>query len=223
MIEAGGKILFTCSLAFLLTAASGAHAESTEPAPQPAEATPASSSAQASHELADSWLVPSLHAAGLMTVMRLGEAVIWPDPFADTDLHRIGQSYERAYTKPPLWDSDRPAFEWDGDPWYVNTIGHGLFGSELFLRARTCQKTVVEALVFTAIGSTLWEYGFEANAVRPSALDLVYTPVAGLVFGEARYIGWRAAAQIENRGWRRVLMVLVDPFGELERAAGTPC
>lgn len=170
-----------------------------------------------------SWTIPSLHALGLMTTMRLGEAVIWPEPFADTDLARMGRSYEAAYTQPPKWDSSRRAFEWDGDPWWVNSIGHALFGSELYLRARTCHHGVLPALAFTAIGSTVWEYGFEANGVRPSALDLWYTPAAGLVLGEARYQGWRLARGIGDRTWRGLLTGVLDPFGELERWAGTKC
>ena len=170
-----------------------------------------------------SWTIPSLHALGLMTTMRLGEAVIWPEPFADTDLGRIGRSYRAAFTQAPKWDSDRAAFEWDGDPWWVNSVGHALFGSELYLRARSCRNGVLPALAFTALGSTVWEYGFEANGVRPSALDLWYTPAAGLVLGEARYQTWRLARGIADPTWRGLLTGVLDPFGELERWAGTKC
>jgi hypothetical protein len=174
-------------------------------------------------ELEESWTVPTLHGLGLMTTMRLTEALIWPEPFAETNLSLWLDGYEEAFTRPPKWDSSRRAFEWDGDPWYVNAVGHALFGSELHLRARTCRKSVVEALLFTAAGSAVWEYAFEANRVRPSALDLWYTPAAGLVLGEARLALWSAAAGLEHRTWRGVLMAVFDPFGELERALGTPC
>lgn len=167
--------------------------------------------------------MPSLHGLGLMTAMRLTEAVIWPDPFAETSLSRAGESYEEAFTRPPKWDSSERAFEWDGDPWYVNGIGHALFGSELYLRARTCHNGVLPSLLFTVAGSTLWEYGFEANAVRPSGFDLWYTPAAGLVLGEARYALWSSARTLRDRNWRSVLTTVLDPFGELERALGTPC
>ena len=60
---------------------------------------------------------------------------------------------------------------------------------------------------------------FEANGVRPSGQDLVYTPLAGIVIGEARYQAWRAAAGIENRTLRTSLRILFDPLGEFERAA----
>jgi len=170
-----------------------------------------------------SLVIPTLHALGLMTAMRVGEAIIWPEPFAHTDASEMGRSYRDAFTHWPKFDPDRPAFEWDGDPWYVNGIGHALFGSELYLRARTCKNGVLPALIFAAAASSVWEYGFEANEVRPSALDLVYTPAAGLVLGEARFIGWRAARRIGDPGWRAVWTTLLDPFGELERGIGTRC
>lgn len=171
----------------------------------------------------ESWAVPVVHGLGVMVGMRIGAALIWPDPFADTDGAQIRRSYHDAWTKAPVWDSSRDAFEWDGDAWHINVLGHAAFGSELYLRARTCKKNVLEALVLTAAGSTLWEYGFEANAVRPSGLDLWYTPLSGLVLGEARFWGWSAADRIRSRSWRGVVRAVLDPFGELERLAGTPC
>ena len=105
----------------------------------------------------------------------------------------------------------------------MNAVGHGLFGSELYLRARTCKKNVIESLLLTTLASTVWEYGFEASGVRPSALDLGYTPLAGLAFGEARYLGWSLGSALENRTWRTVVTSVFDPFGELERAFGTRC
>ena len=169
------------------------------------------------------WVVPTVHALGLMTGMRIGAAILWPEPFADTSLSRMGESYERAYTTWPRWESERHFFEWDGDHWSINAVGHGLFGSELYLRARTCGQSPPLALAFTAAGSAVWEYGFEANAVQPSALDLVYTPAAGIVFGELRYFGWTAASRLNHRTWRGILKAVLDPLGEFERALGTVC
>jgi len=163
--------------------------------------------------------VPTLHAAGLFTVMRGTEAVLWPDPFAFTEIDHWPHRYGEAFSKPPLFDTSRPAFEWDGDRWTTNVIGHGLLGSELYLRARTCHFGWAGSLLFTAAASTTWEYVFEANGVRPSGQDLVYTPLAGIVIGEARYQAWRAAAGIENRTLRTSLRILFDPLGEFERAA----
>jgi hypothetical protein len=204
--------------ALLLLAAMGG------PAPAWAESPSAeAATTPAPAELERSWLVPGAHALGLMITMRAGEAVIWPDPFADLSWERLSSSYSAAYTQPPKWDGSRAAFEWDGDPWPVNVVGHGLFGSELYMRARTCGHAPPAALLFTTLGSAFWEYGVEASAVRPSALDLWYTPLAGIVLGELRYLGWNAARGLNDRSLGRVLMVVFDPLGELERTAGTRC
>jgi hypothetical protein len=171
------------------------------------------------HEL--EWAPPVLHATSLFMVMRATETVLWPDPFANFDPDFVGARYEDAYTLPPKFDATRSAFEWDGDHWTINVLGHGLLGSELYLRARTCHFGWAGSLGFTAAASAVWEYGFEANGVRPSAQDLIYTPLAGLVLGEARF---RAARALEGQGgFAGVLRVALDPFGEAERALGSPC
>jgi len=172
-------------------------------------------------DLESSWTVPILHGLSLMTLMRATETLIWPDPFAKLD--HAGENYARAFSEPPLWDSSESAFEWDGDPWWLNAGGHALFGSEIYMRARICRRNPIEALLLTTAASTLWEYGFEANAVQPSALDLVYTPFAGLLLGEARYTLWSSARRIGSRSWRGVLTTVLDPLGELERSLGTRC
>jgi hypothetical protein len=169
----------------------------------------------------ESWLVPSLHALGLMSVMRGTETFLWPEPFANTA--RFGYHYEQAYTRPPLFDTSRPLFEADGDRWPLNVIGHGLFGSELYLRARACRKPLWQALLFTGAASTTWEYAFEANGVRPSGLDLVYTPLAGLVLGEGRFQLLQLARTLRPGAGRTSLKWVADPLGELERSLGTPC
>jgi hypothetical protein len=166
---------------------------------------------------------PVLHALGLMTTMRLSEAYLWPQPFAETAPTTLGRHYHAAYSQPPRWDGARPLFEADGDRWQINVLGHGLFGSELYLRARTCHFRPWQALLFTGLASATWEYGFEANGVRPSALDLVFTPTAGLVLGEARFQGWKAARGLAPGALRTTLTVVLDPLGELERLAGSPC
>jgi Domain of unknown function (DUF3943) len=166
---------------------------------------------------------PIVHALALMTAMRVSEAYLWPTPFAETKPLTIALHYNQAYSRPPLWDSGRPLFEEDGDRWQINVVGHALFGSELYLRARTCRLPLWQALLFTGLASATWEYGIEASGVRPSALDLTFTPVAGLVLGETRFVAWRAARRLEPGPLRSTLSALVDPLGDLERALGTPC
>ena len=159
----------------------------------------------------------------MLTTMRVTEAYLWPQPFAETGRFAWGLHYHAAFSKPPRWDSSRPLFEADGDRWQINVIGHGLLGSELYLRARTCRRPPWQALLFTGVASAAWEYGFEANGVRPSGLDLLLTPASGLLLGEARYFVWSSAQGMRRGALRSVLSALVDPIGDLERALGTPC
>lgn len=167
--------------------------------------------------------VPLLHSTAMFFAMRATEAALWPKPFAHITLKRWGRHYREALTRPPLFDANTRAFEWDHDHWTLNVVGHGLLGSELYFRPRRCGASPLAALAFATGASLAWEYAFEGNGVRPSALDLVYTPLAGLVLGEGRYWGWRAASGVQSRPLRIALRVLFDPLGEFERGFGAAC
>jgi hypothetical protein len=167
------------------------------------------------------YVVPIVHDLAVLTVVRAAETVIWPEPFARPS--QFGPRYEEAYTRPPVFDASRRIMEWDGDPWYVNAIGHPLLGSELYLRPRSCRVPWHGALAFVTVASTVWEYGFEANGARPSALDLVWTPLAGAALGEVRFQIVRASTGIASRGLRATVRAIADPFGEIERAMGAVC
>ena len=81
-------------------------------------------------------------AAGPATLPAESPPVITPEPTADLVVplgHAVALSSHRA-------------LEWDGDPWYVNTLGHGLFGSELYLRARMCHALGCRATKNTSSG-----------------------------------------------------------------------
>lgn len=125
---------------------------------------------------------------------------------------------------PPKFDRHRSFMQWDGDRWEINVIGHGLLGSELYLRPRRCGMGWLGSFAIAAGASTIWEYGIEANGVRPSAVDLVYTPLSGILFGEVRFQAWRAADAIGNRAWRTLLRGVFDPVGEFDTSLlNAPC
>jgi hypothetical protein len=112
-----------------------AFADDAQPAGENA-ALPAVRPAQAETST-ESWTIPTVHGLGLFVTLRLTEAYLYPDPFAETRLSIVGDHYAEAFTRPPKFDTSKPAFEWDGDPWPINVVGHALMGSELYLRART--------------------------------------------------------------------------------------
>ena len=167
------------------------------------------------------WTPPILNAVALFATLRITESFLWPDPFARTQY--FGDRYLETFTKPPLFDADRPAFRWDGDSIALNVVGHGLMGSELYLRARTCAFGWAGSLAFAAGASAVWEYAFEGNGVRPSAQDLVYTPLMGLALGELRYFVWSRARRSDAGPSVRWLRYVFDPIGEFERVLGSPC
>ena len=169
-----------------------------------------------------SWAVPALHAAGLLLGQRVAAMRLWPHAFSLEDGERNLEHLRVAYTRPPVFDPRRQLFEWDGDRWEINFFGHGLMGSELYLRARQCGHGFAASLAFTAVGAIAWEYGVEVWNSRPSANDLLWTPLGGALLGELRFVTWELAGALP-RGARGVVRAVVDPFGELERGLGTPC
>ena len=161
--------------------------------------------------------MPSLHSAGLLAATRLGLSLTWPDAFAVTPVRRNWATFRGSWSSPPEWRSDAPAFESDGDPWPINLVGHGLLGSELYLRHRETSHGPWVSLAATTAWSLVWEYGVEAWHKPPSGIDLAWTPLAGVLLGEARYravLGLRDGAPA---AWRHVLLYVVDPLAQLER------
>ena len=127
-------------------------------------------------------------------------------------------------SRPPVFRRDRSLLESDGDPWTVNVIGHGLFGSEIYLRSRQCGGAPLTAFAWTAGASIAWEYALEGSVKRPSAIDLAWTPiVGGLVLGELRFRAYRSLHSEDPGLLRRIARGLLDPLGSLERAAGAGC
>lgn len=168
--------------------------------------------------------VVAVHSATVLLGMRLGAALLWPADYGPGALGQAPGHLREAFSRPPLFRSDRPLLESDGDPWAINVFGHGLFGSEIYLRSRQCGGAPLEALAWTAGASVAWEYVLEGSVKRPSAIDLAWTPiVGGLVFGELRFRAWRSLGADDPGVLRRIGRALLDPLGSLERAAGTRC
>jgi hypothetical protein len=199
-------------------------APSSTPLSAPASATETSVGATVVTAPRPVWLVPSLHAAGVLVGMRVAVTALWPRFYDLSSLGRDGAQLRLAYTEPPDFRRDRPLLESDGDPWTINVLGHGLFGSEVYGRARQCGSGPLGALTLTAATTAAWEYGLEAINKRPSAVDLVVTPILGLALGEGRYQALRWLRRRPESRLRRVVSVVVDPLGSAERAwLGTRC
>lgn len=163
---------------------------------------------------APAWRVPAAHAGGLLVGMRVAVGVLWPEAYDPTRFRLESEQLRLAYTRPPELLADRNLLESDGDPWWLNGFGHGLFGSEIYGRTRQCGHAPLAAFLAAAAVSVAWEYGLEAPHKRPSAIDLVWTPVAGGLLGEGRF---RLHRWLKARGSAAWLLFAVDPLGESER------
>jgi len=168
--------------------------------------------------------IVAAHTGGVLLGMRIGTALLWPADYGPGALRRAPGHLREAISRPPLFRTDRSLLASDGDPWTVNVIGHGFFGSEIYLRSRQCGGAPLEALAWTAGASVAWEYGLEGTVKRPSAIDLAWTPiVGGLVVGELRFHAYRWLDPNRGGVLRQILRTMLDPFGSLERAAGAGC
>lgn len=161
------------------------------------------------------WLIPSAHAAGVLLASRVGAGLIWPDGFSVADARF--STFKQAWTRPPLFREDEAFFEWDSDGWPINALGHGLMGSEIYLRHRQARFSLATAAAMTLIWTAVWEYLIEAPHKRPSSVDLVWTPAGGLLLGEARHELFCWVRQMRRSTWRGVLLYVIDPIGQLER------
>jgi hypothetical protein len=187
----------------------------TADSPRPANQTPL-----VAPEPRPTLLVPLAHTAALIAGMRGSLSFLWPDHFNPLRFRENASNFRVAWTSFPDYDRRRRLFESDGDPWLINGVGHGLFGSEVYQRMRRCGHDPMAAFAATAIVSTAWEYGIEAFHQRPSAIDLVWAPLGGALIGEGRYQLFRLIERSERGGavLRRAGMILLDPFGEAERS-----
>ena len=168
--------------------------------------------------------IVAAHAGGILLGMRLGSALLWPADYGPRALGDAPAHLREAVSRPPVFRRDRSLLESDGDPWTVNVIGHGLFGSEIYLRSRQCGGAPLAAFAWTAGASIAWEYALEGSVKRPSAIALAWTPiVGGLVLGELRFRAYRALHSEDPGLLRRIARGLLDPLGSLERAAGAGC
>lgn len=93
----------------------------------------------------------------------------WRDP---------DHEFEDGFTQPPAWDKDDPVFDY---------VLHPLVGAEYYLVARNRGWDLWGSLAYSAALSAFYEYIPENMVQQPSAVDLLVTPLAGALLGEARY------------------------------------
>jgi hypothetical protein len=135
----------------------------------------------------------------------------------------ISECHEDENFRSASWDNLTEAWEKgpksDEDDWEWNYLAHPLWGSETYLRSRAQGLDCLEAFLFSAGASVVWEFGMESWSQRPSSQDLVITPAAGMILGELRFRVKRYL--IEQEGvMSGILLVVLDPLQSLTEGIG---
>ena len=170
----------------------------------------------ADYPLAVRITAPIGHILIVDAAMYFTMAGIWPTAFSPAQSNR--SQFKKTWTSPPHWDRHGSLFELDGDPWPINAVMHGLYGSEAWLTARNFGHNPAIAFIYSAGAAFTWEYLIEGWFQQPSAIDLMWTPFAGAVIGELRYQLLKIAnKKISIKGLKITVMTIIDPIGQLER------
>ena len=125
----------------------------------------------------------------------------------------LWKNFTGAFKSPPTWDSN---------PWYINYVGHPLFGSEAFLLARNRGYSFFESFMYCNAISALWEFGIESwSGGHPSIQDLfIGTCEMGSLLGELRFQGKNKLMEKSSKKWYdKMSIILLDPSDAAYRAA----
>jgi hypothetical protein len=104
----------------------------------------------------------------------------------------------------------------DEDHWWINYVTHPYWGGAYYIRARERGFERGQSFLYSALLSTLFEFGAEALFEQPSYQDLVVTPVAGYLVGYYLFepLRERIRARPGAPDWTdKTLLFLTDPLG----------
>jgi hypothetical protein len=110
---------------------------------------------------------------------------------------------------------------WDEDKWWINYVLHPYWGGTYYIRAQERGFTPAQSFLFSALLSTMYEFGVEALFEAPSYQDLIVTPVVGALVGQFLFAPLREhiRAQPGEPGWGgKTVLFLTDPMGVLNVA-----
>ena len=115
------------------------------------------------------------------------------------------------------WENVKTPPAFDSDPWGTNYISHPYWGATYYIRARERGFGKLASFGYSALLSTLYEYGPEAFFEPPSAQDLIVTPIVGSVIGAFVFEPIRdwVKAKPEFRWYDQALLIATDPLGTL--------
>ena len=107
----------------------------------------------------------------------------------------------------------------DKDKFYINYVLHPYWGATYYIRGRERGLDKLSAFGFSALISSMYEFGIECFFEKPSIQDLIVTPVAGSLLGAFLFEPWRDSIKHkqEIRWYDHVALVVTDPLGVLSQ------
>jgi hypothetical protein len=145
-------------------------------------------------------LIGGAELLGMGILMMMPKEVTkWPEDWvADA-----GRNIKRAFTTAPVMDQD---------DWQMNYVGHPLAGALYYNTIRSQNATWFQSFLFSTAQSLIWEYVIEGIAEPPSIQDMIITPVAGTIFGEACH---QLTMSMRNNGFNfveKVVTLILNPM-----------
>jgi hypothetical protein len=133
----------------------------------------------------------------------LGTLWVLPEDISKWDKSVPMRVYlKRAYTQPPVWDTDH---------YYWNYVIHPMTGSWIYLMERNHGRSPIRGFLLSTAASIGWEYGFEALIEQPSIQDLIVTSPVGSLIGELSYRATLAMKRNGFNGVERVVLTVINP------------
>lgn len=126
-----------------------------------------------------SYLIPALEIPGFIILLNAFDRVVLNDSV---------KNGRKVYATNPstFWDQlTRQDWTFDQDSFKVNQFGHPYEGATMYGLARSSGLNFWQSLVYSNVGSFLWEMGGETS--RPSVNDQITTGNAGSLLGEALF------------------------------------
>lgn len=128
---------------------------------------------------------------------------------------------KKDYTFSDWWEKTTHP-ENDSDTFFINYILHPYWGGAYFVRARERGYNNWQSFGYSALLSSIFEFGIEAMAEEPSKQDLWVTPVIGSMVGlYFMHLRDTVRERDAERGFRSTgdkwIWVLTDPLGSLNQ------
>lgn len=103
----------------------------------------------------------------------------------------------------------------DKDKFYINYILHPYWGATYYTRARERGLDTMQSFAYSAMLSTIYEFGIECIFEKPSIQDLVVTPGVGSLLGAYVFEPVRNSIKRkpELRWYDHAVLIATDPIG----------